>query len=184
MAVDFTSPAYTEVDPDGVLTVTSNKVDSSGLDGDSNDSYVYYDYGAGFFGDVWSHVHEGYCNSSSTFDDRVAIWALANGVNDMVDLAGSTDVIYIVYEDRDTGSSENRIALSCTWTTGTPGSDADASDGRHSTGQPDLHRGPGQLRRPGYAVPDTGGRARHPLHIRPCFGGYGPALRPLHGWRD
>ena len=44
---DFTT--YTEVDPSGIITVTSGKVAFNGDCRDGNANYVYKDFGAAYF---------------------------------------------------------------------------------------------------------------------------------------
>jgi len=80
-AIDFTDPAWTEVDPGGNLTIISNKISSNKIEA-RVEAYAYYDYGADYFGDTtadFTAYHDGAENSA-----RMAFVAFsataANGV--------------------------------------------------------------------------------------------------------
>lgn len=73
---DFTD--YVEEDPNNRFTVTSNKIDISGLQADEN-AYVYKDKGVDHFDGDFEHLLETYIESGDT-GGSVNSWVLANVV--------------------------------------------------------------------------------------------------------
>lgn len=78
--IDFTDPAWTEVDPGTDIVVAAKKVTWTALPRNL-DSHVYYDYGADYFDGNFRHEFE--CELTSA-DDSGAVypWGLANAVDD------------------------------------------------------------------------------------------------------
>lgn len=80
--VDFTSPAWTERDVPGDITVTANKQDVSTMEREA-DSCVHYDYDADHF-TTFTHYIEGYWTANSAQQNYGGIWILS-------DVAGATE---------------------------------------------------------------------------------------------
>jgi len=89
MTEDFTT--YTEVDPDGVVTVTATKVEVTAMLRGTN-SYVYDDKGAGHFSGDFEHLLEGYMSSSSVNYSRWGIWGLSDLTNYEYDNSNGQEV--------------------------------------------------------------------------------------------
>ena len=80
---------FTEVDPDGDITIAENTIVTDALDVTTVTSYVYKDYGAAFFNDF---VHETTINVEvfSFNPTLMGFWAVGNMIGDVTDLAGDT----------------------------------------------------------------------------------------------
>lgn len=76
---DFTT--YTEIDPNSHITVTTTKVEWSGLDR-NEEAYVYKDFGVGFFGD-FEHDVEIEESTGSTNGAISGFWIISNVIDDM-----------------------------------------------------------------------------------------------------
>jgi len=110
--VDFTSPAWTEMDAESDINITSSTVTWTSMDSDTT-SYVYYDYGAGYFNtDLTVRMQLNYVRS----DDNalVGYYALSNmvstGTNDTGDgftirVYESASADYIEIRLRENGSN-------------------------------------------------------------------------------
>jgi len=79
--IDFTSPAWTEVDPNNHISIAADKITFTGLHTNET-AYVYYDYTAGYFdGDFRQEL-----KLELTHVDDAAIpvlWMMANDLGDM-----------------------------------------------------------------------------------------------------
>jgi len=73
--IDFTNPAWTESDGDGVLTVAAAKVTATNIN-PASDSYVQYDYTADHFGD-FVHTFTFYFDNATNDGGEFYVWALA-----------------------------------------------------------------------------------------------------------
>lgn len=73
---DFTS--YTEVDPQSAITLSEDDITFSSLNNDNN-SYVYYDYGADYFGNISQRFN--FQISDHTGNHNTVIWGLTNSVS-------------------------------------------------------------------------------------------------------
>jgi len=99
---DFTT--YTEVDPNGHITVSANTVDVSAL-GMDEDAYVYKDFGVDHFKGDFEHL----LDLTLTSGSGDGAWALAHSLTNLVDdwhtiHAGGGDELGVSYEwDEDTG---------------------------------------------------------------------------------
>jgi hypothetical protein len=87
---------YTEVDPDGEVTVATNTITVSGM-GKNTDTYVYKDFGAGHFTD-FSHLHQ---LKVTAWDAQglATPYALADTVNDYLGLIANNFIGILVGEN-------------------------------------------------------------------------------------
>lgn len=96
---DYTT--YTEVDDDGVITVTATKIDANSMDADVTE-LVYYDFGASYFDSDWSLEYEvtqqspsavnSYAYGLAVFQNDVPT---TQGLRDFFNDTASADAIYI-----------------------------------------------------------------------------------------
>ncbi len=81
MAEDFTT--YTEVDPNGRITVTAARVTWASLSR-NEDAYVYYDKGAGYYsGDFTMYFTHRTTAETASGTRTVGCWAVTNTVDDL-----------------------------------------------------------------------------------------------------
>ena len=78
---------FTEVDPDGELSVTSNKINllDQNFDGDSR---VYKDYTVDFFSGDFTHKFEFKMTMLTGGNDNTGLWALSNASGGLASFAG------------------------------------------------------------------------------------------------
>lgn len=91
---DFTT--YTEVDPDGDITVVSNEVSCDDLQARSVDAYVYKDKGVGHFSGDFEHrfkIKKG--NRVNT--PLLCFWGMANIIDDFEDWISSGGDAYALH---------------------------------------------------------------------------------------
>jgi len=82
--IDFTDPAWTEADPNTLITVAADKVSWAALSR-NEDAWVYYDYGVDYFDGDFRHEFE--CELTAADDGAVVYcWALANAIDNFRDL--------------------------------------------------------------------------------------------------
>jgi hypothetical protein len=96
--IDFTDPAWTEVDPGSEITVAATKVSWTALPMDT-DSYVYYDYGAGYFSADFRHEFT-LCWTSDGAGDYFRLSTFRSGAEYRIQLSESDGgAVTTDYED-------------------------------------------------------------------------------------
>ncbi len=141
-AADFITSDWTEVDPGADITLTRYTATWSGLVTRNTDSYVYRDYGAGYF--AGDFMHKCVMQFASSSLGNIYFWFLANGVDDAqgIDDAGGdyqgvqlySGALYLTICENGTLRTDNTAALSTAtdyYVTVTRDDDA----GANSTGQ-------------------------------------------------
>lgn len=108
MSVDFTGTDWTETDPNGKVSVSANLIDANDLEFHDGDTYVYGDYGGGYF-DNPTHTVKSTVGSSSD-GGYVALWGLSNTVDDIGDLNDSSAQAIMVVA---LGSSQDLRVYDC-----------------------------------------------------------------------
>ena len=76
---DFTT--FTEVDPGSTVSVAANTITGAQVDVKNSDTYVYKDYGAGYFGD-FTHQFSAKATMDEGTADVIWVWGLTNTVDD------------------------------------------------------------------------------------------------------
>lgn len=82
MAIDFTNPAWTEVDPGNDITVTASRITATAVLSRQDTFYVNRDIGVNYFDGDFTHKFE-IEFSSVGVNGVVTFWMLANSVNDV-----------------------------------------------------------------------------------------------------
>ena len=81
------------VDPNSRLTIDGSEISYSNVTRDE-DTYVYQDFGEGYFDGDFEHFVEMTCDSGGTYSTAFC-WALANGLDDIAGLQAGGDVFAV-----------------------------------------------------------------------------------------
>ena len=121
MAIDFTSPAWTEVDPGADITVATNKITATNVLSRQDTFHVYRDMGAGYFGGDFTHKFEIEFSNDNT-DSLVTFWMLSNDATDLwnIDSFLNSDCVALYYFEQSASFLvvvfESGVGITDAWT--------------------------------------------------------------------